>query len=46
MKEWKGADLSALDIMMMQVDGIHIGEHLVVVAALGMIARASGTRSG
>src|SRR5690242_20043949 len=29
MKEWMGADLSTLDIMMVQIDGIHITEHLV-----------------
>jgi hypothetical protein len=46
MKEWKGADLSALDVMMVQIDGIHISEHPVLVAALGMLARASGARSG
>ena len=27
MKEWMGADLSGLDIMVVQIDGIHIGEH-------------------
>jgi hypothetical protein len=31
-----GADLSGLDIMVVQIDGIHIGEHLVLVAALEM----------
>jgi putative transposase len=36
MKEWMGADLSALDIMVVQIDGIHISEHLVLVAALGI----------
>jgi putative transposase len=36
MKEWMGADLSGLDIMVVQIDGIHIGEHLVLVAALGI----------
>jgi hypothetical protein len=25
MKEWMGADLSALDIMVVQIDGIYIG---------------------
>ncbi len=36
MKEWMGADLSGLDIMVVQIDGIHISEHLVsaVVQAL------------
>jgi hypothetical protein len=36
MKQWMGADLSALDIMVVQIDGIHISEHLVLVAALGI----------
>src|SRR5271168_5213232 len=36
MKEWMAADLSGLDIMVVQIDGIHISEHLVLVAALGI----------
>jgi putative transposase len=36
MKEWMGADLSGLDIMVVQIDGIYISEHLVLVAALGI----------
>ena len=36
MKEWMDADLSELDIMVVQIDGIHISEHLVLVAALGI----------
>jgi putative transposase len=36
MKEWMGADLSGLDIMVVQIDGIHITEHLVLVAAIGI----------
>src|SRR6201997_3291733 len=36
MREWMGADLSALDIMVVQIDGIHITEHLVLVAAIGI----------
>jgi putative transposase len=38
MKEWMGADLSGLDIMVVQIDGIHISEHLVLVAALGIVS--------
>ena len=34
--EWMGADLSALDIVVVQIDGIYISEHLVLVAALGI----------
>jgi putative transposase len=36
MKDWMGADLSGLDIMVVQIDGIHITEHLVLVAAIGI----------
>jgi putative transposase len=36
MKVWMGSDLSALDIMVVQIDGIHITEHLVLVAAIGI----------
>jgi len=36
MKDWMGADLSALEIMVVQIDGIHIAEHLVLVAAIGI----------
>src|SRR5450432_204283 len=36
MKEWMSADLSGLDIMVVQIDGIHISEHLVLIAALGI----------
>src|SRR6202171_4620604 len=36
MKEWMGADLSGLDIMVVQIDGIHIREHRLLVAALGI----------
>src|SRR6202023_1158763 len=36
MKAWMGSDLSALDIMVVQIDGIHITEHLVLVAAIGI----------
>jgi hypothetical protein len=38
-----GADLSGLDIMVVQIDGIHISEHLVLVAALRI--DSAGTRS-
>jgi putative transposase len=44
MKEWMGADLSALDIMAVQIDGIHISEFWW--RRSGSIARASSTRSG
>jgi putative transposase len=36
MKEWMTSDLSGLDILVIQIDGIHIAEHLVLVAAIGI----------
>jgi transposase-like protein len=36
MREWLATDLSALDILVVQIDGIHITEHLVLVAAVGV----------
>jgi putative transposase len=36
MKEWMASDLSGLDILVIQIDGIHITEHLVLVAAIGI----------
>src|SRR6516225_7579968 len=36
MKEWMASDVSGLDILVVQIDGIHIAEHLVLVAAIGI----------
>jgi putative transposase len=36
MKEWMASDLSGLDILVVQIDGIHISEDLVLVAAIGI----------
>ena len=36
MKEWMTSDLSGLDILVVQIDGIHIVEDLVLVAAIGI----------
>jgi transposase-like protein len=36
MKEWMASDLSRLDILVIQIDGIHIAEDLVLVAAIGI----------
>jgi putative transposase len=36
MQTWMGADLSGLDLLVVQIDGIHITEHLVLVAAVGI----------
>jgi transposase-like protein len=36
LQEWLGADLSRLDILVVQIDGIHISQDLVLVAAIGI----------
>jgi putative transposase len=36
MKAWIGSDLSGLDILVVQIDGIHISDDLVLVAAIGI----------
>jgi len=36
MQEWMSADLSKLDLLVIQIDGIHIGEDLVLLAAVGI----------
>src|SRR6266704_1466487 len=36
LKEWMASDLGGLDIMVVQIDGVHISEQLVLVAAIGI----------
>src|SRR5256884_2067528 len=36
MKEWMAADLSKLDLLVVQIDGIHMAGDLVLVAAIGI----------
>ena len=36
MAEWMAADLSKLDLLVIQIDGLHIDNDLVLVAALGI----------
>lgn len=36
MAEWMASDLSKLDLLVIQIDGLHIGNDLVLVAALGI----------
>ncbi|MGH6832098.1 MAG: IS256 family transposase [Methyloceanibacter sp.] len=36
MAEWMASDLSQLDLLVIQIDGLHIGNDLVLVAALGV----------
>ena len=38
MAEWMASDLSNLDLLVIQIDGLHIGNDLVLVAALGIDA--------
>ena len=39
LREWLAADLSGLDLLVVQIDDIHISEHLVLVAAIGIDAQ-------
>ena len=36
MKEWMAADLSRLDLLVIQIDGVHIKEDLMLLAAVGI----------
>lgn len=36
MAEWMASDLSQLDLLVIQIDGLHIGKDLVLVGALGI----------
>lgn len=36
LKEWMAADLSKLDLLIIQIDGIHIEEDLMLLAAIGI----------
>jgi hypothetical protein len=36
MAGWMGSDLSRLDLVVIQIDGLHIGNDLVLVGALGI----------
>ena len=39
LREWLATDLSDLDLLVVQIDGIHISEHLVLIAAIGIDAQ-------
>jgi putative transposase len=41
MAEWMASDLSQLDFLVIQIDGLHIGNDLVLVAALGVDAEGN-----
>jgi hypothetical protein len=36
MAAWMASDLSRLDLLVIQIDGLHVGNDLVLVAALGI----------
>jgi len=38
MKQWTSADLSKLDLLVIQIDGLHIKDELVMIAAVGIDA--------
>ena len=38
LKEWMASDLSGLDLLVIQIDGIHMDEDMTLVAALGVDA--------
>ena len=44
MAEWMASDLSKLDLLVIQIDGLHIGNELVLVAALGIDEKATSIR--
>jgi len=39
MKEWMASDLAGLDLLVVQIDGIHMDEDLILVAAIGVDAK-------
>jgi transposase-like protein len=38
-QEWMASDLSKLDLLVIQIDGIHMDENLILVAAIGVDAK-------
>src|SRR5258707_14219135 len=39
MKDWMASDLSGLNLLVIQIDGIHMDEDLLLVAAIGVDAK-------
>jgi putative transposase len=39
MREWLASDLSALDLLAIQIDGLHVSDELILVAAVGIDGR-------
>ena len=44
MTEWMAADLSKLDLLIIQIDGMHMDNDLMLVGAVGIEAPATSTR--
>jgi len=42
--DFMAADLSALDLLVVQIDGLHLGDDLVLVAAIGSTVKATSIR--
>ena len=45
MAEWMASDLSQLDLLLIQIDGIHIKDDLLLVAAVGIDGKGASIRS-
>ena len=45
MKEWMATDLSKLDLLVIQIDGIHIEDNLVLLAAVGVDGKGGDSAS-
>ena len=39
MAEWMAADLSELDLLIIQIDGMHMDDELMLVGAVGILGR-------
>ena len=42
LKEWLAIDLSGLDLLVIQIDGLHVGDHVLVVGEPAGLDRAGG----
>ena len=45
MAEWMAADLSQLDLLAIQIDGMHIADELTLLAAVGIAGDGAKHRS-
>jgi hypothetical protein len=44
MREWLASDLSALDLLAIQIDGLHVSDELILVAAVALMGGARSIR--